>query len=186
MIFQTQRLVLREMDIKDYQDLVQFLQDREVMYAYGHDFTDQDVIDWIVRQQKRYREYGFGLWAVILKETGELIGDAGISIQECEGQQIPEIGYHLKKKFWHRGFAREAALGCRDYAFQVLKVPKVYSIIKEDNLPSKKVARAVGMKEEKCFLAKYYAGEMPHVLFSVDNPHKEMRGLADEKEEKEV
>ena len=76
MIFQTERLFLRKMEAVDFQDLAEILQDPQVMYAYGHDFTDEDVLHWLDRQKTRYLKYGFGLWALVLKETGEMIGQA--------------------------------------------------------------------------------------------------------------
>lgn len=96
-----------------------------------------------------------------------MIGQAGLTIQTCETQKVLEIGYLLKKKFWHRGFAREAAEGCKRYAFESLGADKVYSIIKADNQPSIRVAQAIGMKKEKGFITQYYNGDMPHILFSV-------------------
>ena len=68
-ILEPERLVLREMEQGDFADLAEILQDPEVMYAYEHDFTDADVQAWLDRQRHRYARNGFGLWAVILKET---------------------------------------------------------------------------------------------------------------------
>ena len=87
-------------------------------------------------QQQRYRQDGFGLWAVVLRSTGEMVGQAGLTWQDCEGQPVLEVGYLLKKRFWHQGYASEAARACRDYAFRVLGAEKVSSIIKTDNLAS--------------------------------------------------
>ena len=165
-ILETDRLFLREMDERDLKDLSEILQDPEVMYAYEHEFTDQDVRDWLNRQKNRYERYGYGLWAAVLKETGEMVGQAGLTIQDCEGEKVLEIGYLLKKKYWHRGYAREAALGCREYAFGKLRASRVCSVIKIDNAASIRVAGAIGMKKEKEFLAQYYSGKKKHYLFS--------------------
>ena len=62
---------------------------------------------WISKNIERYRDFGFGLWAVVLKETGGMIGDCGITMQCINGRIKPEIGY-----------AREAARACRDWAFE--------------------------------------------------------------------
>ena len=119
MIFETERLTLREMNQDDYGDLAEILQNPNVMYAYEHDFTDTDVQIWLDRQRKRYETYGFGLWAVILKNTNEMIGQAGLTMQPYKDTEVLEIGYLLKEKFWHYGYAREAAAGCKKYAFEV-------------------------------------------------------------------
>ena len=110
MIFETERLIVRELEQADFGDLAEILQDAEVMYAYEHDFTDKDVQEWLDRQRARYEQYGFGLWAVLLKPEGLMIGQAGLTMQPYRGEEVLEIGYLLKKKYWHRGYATEAAL----------------------------------------------------------------------------
>ena len=73
MIIETQRLLLREMDLDDFQALFQVLGDPETMWHYPYTFDGQHVRDWIERNMNRYRKDGFGLWAVCLKDTGERI-----------------------------------------------------------------------------------------------------------------
>lgn len=168
-IFETDRLYLREMSQEDYNDLAEMLFDQDVVYAYEYQFTEKDVQEWLDRQIRRYEKYGFGLWALILKDTEEMIGQAGLTIQKCENDEVLEIGYLLKKRFWHKGYASEAAMGCKKYAFENLKAEKVYSIIKINNLKSIAVAEKIGMSIEKTFTAKYYNGGVFHFLFSVAN-----------------
>lgn len=167
MIFETERLYLREMEQSDFADLAEMLQNPNVMYAYEHDFTDEDVQIWLDRQKRRYAEYGFGLWAVILKSDGNMVGQNGVTLQPYRDKEVLEIGYLLKEKYWHQGYAREAAAGCKKYAFETLGEDKVYSIIKADNLPSIKVAESIGMTKEDEFITRYYNGDMLHYLYSV-------------------
>ena len=167
-VFQTDRLILREMTGEDLRDLAEMLLDPEVMYAYEHAFSEREVWAWLERQQTRYRRDGFGLWALELRESGEMVGQAGLTWQPCEGETVLEIGYLLKRKHWHRGYAREAAAGCRDYAFTRLGAHRVHSIIKADNTPSIRVARAIGMEPEKEFLATYYSGPKRQILYGLD------------------
>ena len=167
MILETKRLVLREMRQSDFQDLAEILQNPKVMYAYEHDFSDNDVQIWLNRQIERYKKYGFGLWAIILKETKEMIGQAGLIMQPYKNTEVLEIGYLLKENFWHYGYAKEAVCGCKKYAFEHLKKDKVYSIMKADNLPSIKVAESIGMNKEDEFITQYYNGDMLHFLYSV-------------------
>lgn len=167
MILETERLVLREMDQGDLDDLKAILQNPRVMYAYQHEFSDKDVLEWLQRQRRRYQEDGFGLWAVVLKSTGRMIGQAGLTMQPYRDRQVLEIGYLLRQDCWHKGYATEAALGCKAYAFEKLNQTKVYSIIKADNQASIKVARRIGMEKEDEFMARYYNGEMLHDLYSV-------------------
>ena len=167
MILETERLYLREMNQSDFEDLAEILQNPIVMYAYEHDFSDNDVQEWLDRQITRYKKYGFGLWAVILKNTDEMIGQAGLTIQPYKDTEVLEIGYLLKERFWHHGYASEAANGCKMYAFEQLNRDKVYSIIKSDNYASMQVAKSMGMKKEDEFMTQYYNGKMLHYLYSV-------------------
>lgn len=168
-IIETKRLVLRKMKQEDIPDLAMMLQDSRVMYAYEHDFSDEDVITWLERQMQRYQEYGFGLFAMVLKETGEMIGQAGLTIQPYRDTEVLEIGYLLKYKHLHNGYASEAANACKEYAFHTLLVKKVYSIIKADNIASKKVAENIGMKKEDSFITQYYHGDMLHDVYAIEN-----------------
>ena len=92
---ETDRLLLREMSLSDMEALSSILQDENVMYAYNGAFSDEETLAWMQKQLRRYREHGFGLWGVFQKSTGEMIGQCGITMQEYNGGQVPEIGYPL-------------------------------------------------------------------------------------------
>lgn len=165
MVFESERLIFREMTMSDYNDLCEILQDKQVMYAYEHAFSDAEVKEWFERQLTRYKEYGFGLWAAVLKENGKMIGNIGITMQKFGDLQVPEIGYLLNKNYWHKGYATEGAIACRDYAFNVLKFDKVYSIIRDNNLPSQAVAKRNGMQVVGKEIKHYYNMDMPHLVY---------------------
>ncbi len=167
MILETERLILREMDQGDFFALCKILQDKDVMYAYEHAFEKDEVQNWLDRQMERYREYGFGLWGAVLKETDEMIGQCGLTMQDCDGEQVLEIGYLFQKAYWHMGYATEAAVACKNYAFEVLGAETVYSIIRDVNLPSKKVALRNGMSKCGAFLKHYYGVDMPHDIYCI-------------------
>lgn len=78
-VLETERLILREMDQDDFADLCLILQDGEAMYAYEGALSDVEAQEWLDRQQERYARDGFGLWAVVLKQTGEMIGQCGLT-----------------------------------------------------------------------------------------------------------
>lgn len=99
MRIETKRLILREMTENDLPALRKILQDEEVMYAYEHAFSEEEVIKWFENQQRRYRENGFGLWAAVLKDGGEMIGQCGITYQDLGNECVPETGYLFQKKF---------------------------------------------------------------------------------------
>ena len=81
----TERCCLRPMTDADFPALCRYLQDPGVMYAWGHAFSDREVWDWLRRQQARYVLPGYGALAVELRETGEMVGQCGITIQDCAG-----------------------------------------------------------------------------------------------------
>ena len=165
MKLETERLLLREMTPEDFQSLCGILQDPEVMYAYEHAFSDEEVRDWLERQQRRYRADGFGLCAVIRKEDGAFIGQAGLTMQDIGGRRVPEIGYLLRRDCWHKGYATEAARACREYAFEMLGLSEVWSIIRDNNLASQSVALRNGMSRVGQIVKHYYGMDMPHYLF---------------------
>ena len=88
---------------------------------------------------------GVGLWALVLKATGEMVGDCGIIRQEIEGESLYEIGYHLRRDLWGQGLATEAATACRDWGFAHLGVNRLISLIRPENVPSQRVAERNGM-----------------------------------------
>ncbi len=167
MIMETDRLFLREMTQADFPLLCRHLQDAEVMYAYEHAYGDDEVQEGINKQFQRYSENGFGVWAVILKQSGELIGQCGLSMQPCEEDEVLEIGYIFQKQYWHKGYATEAALACRDYAFYQLGADEVFSLIRDTNIASQNVAKRIGMTVCRTYTKHYYGMDMPHYVFSV-------------------
>lgn len=167
MILETKRLYLREMNQSDYPALCKILQDPDVMYAYEHAFDDVEAQEWLDKQFKRYKDYGFGLWAVILKETGEMIGQCGLTMQEFNNREVLEVGYLFQKEFWHRGYASEAAIACKEYAFDTLNANEVFSIIRANNIASQNVAKRNGMTLTDRFMKHYYGIDMPHLVFSI-------------------
>ena len=153
-ILETDRLILREMTDRDFPALCRMLQDRSVMYAYEHAFSDQEAWEWLRRQQARYRKDGFGLWAAVERTSGELVGQCGLTWQGLgDGTRIPEVGYLLERTAWHKGYAVEAARACRDHAFSALKFEEVFSIIR--------------VEERGSFIKHYYGMDMLHIVFSV-------------------
>lgn len=165
MILETERLYLREMNQNDFQSLCKILQDEDTMYAYEGAFNDEEVQNWLDRLISRYQKWDFGLWAVILKETDEMIGQCGLTMQPWKDEEVLEIGYLFERKFWHKGYATEAAKACKKYAFEILKANEVCSIIRDTNIASQKVAIRNGMcVTDSC--TKHYKGvDMPHYRY---------------------
>ena len=160
-IIDTPRLFLREMNMDDYEALYQVLADTSIMQHYPYVFDEERVKAWIERNMNRYKDNGFGLWAVCLKETGEMIGDCGLTLQNIEGEMLPEIGYHIRADRQHKGYAKEAAAAVRDWAFENTDYPALYSYCKYTNVGSFKTAESIGMVFEKEYPDK--DNEITHV-----------------------
>ena len=129
---------------EDFDALYAVLADSDIMQHYPYTFDEARVQNWINKNIERYRVFGFGLWAVCLQSSGEMIGDCGLTMQRIGGTILPEIGYHIAKAHQRRGYAKEAAQAVRDWTFARTPFGMVYSYMKQSNLPSAAVARANG------------------------------------------
>ena len=148
-MIETGRLLLRNYTMEDFGALYEILSDPETMQHYPAPFDEERTRSWIQWNLDNYEKYGFGLWAAVLKETGEFIGDCGITLQNIDGEILPEIGYHIHKKYWRQGFAKEAARAVRDWFFRNTDYDAVWSYMKYTNIGSYSTALSVGMKKAK-------------------------------------
>ncbi len=166
---ESKRLRFRKMIQADFSDLCKILQDDEVMYAYEGAFSDEMAQSWLDNQIKRYNENGLGLYAVILKETDEFIGQCGLTKQMWDDTEVLEVGYLFNKEYWHMGYATEAAVAWKEYAFNELGAAQVYSIIRETNIPSQNVAIRNGMEVAGSTVKHYRGFVMPHFVYVAYN-----------------
>lgn len=167
-ILETARLQLCEMNLSNIKYLSSILQDERVMYAYNGAFSDEETMAWMQKQLQRYKIYGFGLWAVFLKDAEEMIGQCGITMQEYNMAQVPEIGYLFAYKYWHKGYATEAATACLEYGMNVLGFSKLYAIIRDTNIASQRVALRIGMHPIDTMVKHYRGVELPHTVFCTE------------------
>ena len=147
MVIETERLLLREMTEEDFSALYKVLADADIMKYYPYEFDENRVRNWISRNIERYRVFGFGLWAVCLRATGEMIGDCGLTMQLIDGEIKPEIGYHIRGDQQRQGYAKEAAIAVRDWTFNNTPFNVVYSYMKYTNEPSAKTAISYGCQQ---------------------------------------
>lgn len=145
MIMETDRLILRELKEDDFEYLFAILSDEESMIHYPRTYNQDEVMGWIKKNIKRYHEEGFGLWAIVLKENNAVIGDCGITMQNINGKNLPEIGYHINKKYTKQGYATEAAKASRKLGFEKFDLNEIYSYMTEGNIGSYRVAEKNGM-----------------------------------------
>ena len=146
MWLETPRLVLREMTVDDFGALYDILSDAHTMAHYPAPFDEAKVRRWIAWNRDNYATFGFGLWAVTLKEDGRLIGDCGLTMQHINGVIKPEIGYHIHRAEQCRGYATEAAAKCIDYTFGHTPFGRVYAYMKHTSIASMRVAEHIGMQ----------------------------------------
>ncbi|EEO27401.2 hypothetical protein OFAG_00554 [Oxalobacter formigenes HOxBLS] len=171
-VAETGRLLLRELTADDFPGLCRALQDEVVTKVYERTFTDREIRFWLEGQFRNYRDEGFGMWAVVLKESGEMIGHAGIFVSRHGDDEIHEIGYLFEKAYWGNGYATEAVLACRKVAFDILGLEKVYSIIRADNMASRAVARKNGMRVVETVYRLTMGKAIPHYVYRIANPER--------------
>lgn len=153
----------------DLPALRSILQDEETMVAYEGAFNDEMVEAWLNRMLERYETPGHGFMAVVLRETGEMIGQCGLTMQRILDEDVLEVGYLFNRAHWHRGYAVEAASACRDAAFDELGVDRVWAQIRDTNLASMNVAIRLGMTVRGRFIKHYRGVDMPHLAFAIDH-----------------
>jgi [ribosomal protein S5]-alanine N-acetyltransferase len=149
MSLETPRLILRPFTPADFEALYAVIGDPLTMQFYPSPYDKQGTLDWIERNMRRLEEDGSGLRAVILKSRGEVIGDCGPVWQEVDGQRELEIGYHIRRDCWGCGYATEAARTAMAYGFERYPVERLISLIRPENLPSRRVAEKNGLKVDR-------------------------------------
>jgi RimJ/RimL family protein N-acetyltransferase len=168
-LIESERLGLRNLELDDKKGLFKILSDQETMKYYPKPYSQKETEGWINRSIKSYKENSFGLWAVILKEEKHFIGQCGISMQNIDRENVPEIGYHINKNYWKRGYASEASKACLKYGFIDLDLREIFIHTFVKNIPSIRVAEKVGMKKRNEYNKE--VGEinaiMRHVVYSL-------------------
>ncbi len=164
---ESQRLGMRELKKEDETSLYEFMKDISVMYAWEHGFSHEEVQKWIDDNQKRYKNCGYGYFALIEKSSGKVIGTMGPLLEMINGKEVIGIGYILNKDYWGKGYATEGARACAEYCFNVLKAQEIVCDIRPQNKRSIRVAESIGMKLVGEFVKIYQGKEMPHLIFKL-------------------
>ena len=149
-MIETPRLLLRPMRAEDTDALLNVFADPKVMDSFGVAPFDRPQMDrWVQRNLDHQAEHGYGLFSIIHKADGLLIGDCGLERMELDGAPETELGYDLRSDYWNRGLATEAAAAVRDHAFGALGLPRLISLIRHGNGASRRVAEKIGMRPER-------------------------------------
>ncbi len=162
-VIETERLILRRHVPEDFAALRRLHTDPELMWVYGGVFSEADTHQWIKRNLHRYVSEGVGFWAIVLKDTGELIGSGGLVYQETDRGTELECGYQVRRDLWGHGYATEMARACIQYAFDHLGAEHVISLIRPNNRQSRRVAEKNGLVADREIVWR----EMPHLVYTV-------------------
>ena len=162
---ETPRLYLRLMKSSDLDDLLKIFGDPKVMASFGGaTFNREQMEGWMQRNLEHQNRHGYGLFSVILKSEGLLIGDCGLEHMDLDGDQATELGYDFRSDYWNQGFATEAATAVRDYAFKVLHLPRLISLIRVGNEASRRVSEKIGMR----FVAESTRNGISYWQYAID------------------
>lgn len=164
-MMESDRLSYRKITSNDFVNLKTILQDIEVMYAWEHAFTDEEIHEWINKNLIRYGNEGFSYFAVIEKATNQFVGTAGPLIEDINGTKYIGIAYIIDKKYWGRGYGFESAKASVDYAFNNLNASVVIAQIRPNNLSSRKIAEKLNMKIQSEYVKRYNGINMPHLIY---------------------
>jgi len=168
-VVETERLIIRRFYEFDLESLwAGIMRKTEVMYAWEAGFNKKETRKWLNHQLARYRDDGYGYFAVTLKRGGKLIGQAGLIKTEINGDEVTEIGYIFNNKYWGKGYAIEAARACVDLAFNQFGLERIYATIRPENTASVKVAERLGMRKTGQYIKVYQDKEMPHDIYMLE------------------
>ncbi|MDM1071349.1 GNAT family N-acetyltransferase [Empedobacter brevis] len=153
---ETERLILREVDYTDQNDLFEMDADPEVhLYIENNPVKSiSEITKAIEMLKKQYQENGIARWAVVDKTTNECVGWCGLKYfnQPLNNHHhFYELGYRFKKKHWGKGFATESSAAVLDYGFKNLDTDKIYAITDPENINSKKVLTKLGFDFQETF-----------------------------------
>ncbi|MFY9571222.1 MAG: GNAT family N-acetyltransferase [Blastocatellia bacterium] len=171
---ETARLLLRMFTPDDLDDLSRIYADAEVMkYLSGHPLTREQTAGWLDYFLSGWEQYGFGWWAVVSKESGELIGHCGLQFIHVTPEV--EVTYGLAKGHWRLGLASEAGRACLRYGFEVLKLDRIYALADPGNVGSHRVMERIGMSYDKTEYYKddLYEGDLVYYAMSRDKYHRD-------------
>ncbi len=166
-VWESERLEFIRISDSDFNELCEMLKDPLVMHFWEHVFTDEEVYEWINRRKEGYRKYGYDYFLAKDKITGNIVGQIGLLEENINGKNFACLGYMLKKKYMHMGYAREGAEAMLKYAFTELKKTAVKATIRPENLSSVNVALSLGMKKISSMIKIYKGKEMPHDVYVI-------------------
>jgi ribosomal-protein-alanine N-acetyltransferase len=145
----TERLLLRPLVPEDEDALALVFADGELLRFWGAPLDRDAVRSRIGSNRARVDADDFARWAIVLRNSGELVGDAGLTRTDVEGVEEVELGWVVRRDHGGRGIATEAGGAWRDHAFGRLGLERIVSMIRPENAASRRVAEKLGMSIER-------------------------------------
>jgi len=143
-ILETPRLILREFDISDAENLFLLNSDPDVIrYTGDNHFKNLEEAKALIENYIPYKRDGFGRWTVLLKDTNEFLGWNGL--RKLEDNGYIDLGYRFLKKHWNKGYATESSLACLKYGFEKLGMTEICARAIKENVASIRVMQKCGM-----------------------------------------
>jgi RimJ/RimL family protein N-acetyltransferase len=128
--------------------------DPEVMrYVSGRPEAFEETVAMVERVKRRWIEFGYSWWSFIERESGEIVGAGAIQNLRRDASPEPdpacplEIGWRLRREYWHRGMATEAARAMAGFAFDTVRADELYAVCDPDNFASASVMKRLGMQD---------------------------------------
>ena len=168
-VMETERLQIRKFTRDDLPELYTIMQKPEVMYAWEHGFTKSETRKWLNRQLTRYKKDGYGYFAVVLKNTDNLIGQVGVFKSMIHEKEVVELGYIFDNLYWNQGYCIEAVNACVRFAFDKVKLEDLYCSIRPNNIPSVDIAEKIGMIKVGEHIVNYRDQPIFHIVYMLEN-----------------
>ena len=149
-IIETERLYLRELNVKDAVSFYNLNLDEDVLKFTGDKpFKSIKSSKKFLENYDQYSKYGIGRWAVINKNNQEFLGWCGLKFTEKNKEY--DIGFRFFKKHWNKGYATESAQSCIDYGLNKLKLKEIIGRAMKENQASIQVLKKIGLKYYRDF-----------------------------------
>lgn len=157
--FETDRLLLRKIELSDAEDIYEYASDEKIAIALGSlPFTSIDKVKSLISSY--YMDNRLTNWGIVDKTTNKFIGVINLKIDKNQG----EFGWVINKKFWGRGLVTEAALSIRNFSFNTLKMEVLFGMHEVENYASGKVMKKIGMKNRGQVWHSYSETGKPHLM----------------------
>lgn len=166
-IFKSDNLYFREITHNDFDSLAKILKDEEIMYAWEHGFSDDEVKDWIDKNIMRYSRDGFSYYFAVEKKSDNIVGMIGPLIEEIEDKKLVGVAWILDKEYWGKGYAVEGGRASIKHAFDTTDTKSVIAQIRPNNIASIRTAEKLGMIPVDSYVKIYNGKEMEHTIYEI-------------------